>query len=124
MEEISNENIEGQRETKTSWTNQIVVLDKTLVNMINQQVMIKYPNHDYVDSQLLDCGVDKLMMSKQNFVDMMTQHGSKAICNVDNTRSSDSGMSLELPNAMSIELVGQQVFTIAHVDVNMNLSGR
>ncbi len=50
MEEISNENIEGQRETKTSWTNQIVVLDKTLVNMINQHVMIKYPNHDYVDS--------------------------------------------------------------------------
>ncbi len=101
MEEISNENIEGQRETKTNWTNQIVVLDKTLVNMINQHVMIKYPNHDYVDSQLLDCGVDKLMMSKQNFADMMTQHGSKAICNVDNTRSSDSGMSLELPNAMS-----------------------
>ncbi len=82
MEEISNENIEGQRETKTSWTNQIVVLDKTLVKMINQQVMIKYPNHDYVDSQLLDCGVDKLMMSKQDFADMMTQDGSKAICNV------------------------------------------
>jgi hypothetical protein len=40
--------------------------------MINQQVMIKYPNHDYVDSQLLDYGVDKLMMSKQNFADMMT----------------------------------------------------
>ncbi len=40
--------------------------------MINQQVMIKYPNHDYVDSQLLDCGVDKLMMSKQNFANMMT----------------------------------------------------
>jgi hypothetical protein len=52
--------------------------------------MNKYPNHGYVVSQLLDCGVDKLVMLKQNYVDMMTQHRPKGICNVNYTRSSHS----------------------------------
>jgi hypothetical protein len=33
-------------------------------------------------------------------------------------------MSLELFSAMSIKVFGQHVLTIAHVDVNMNLSMR
>ncbi len=55
--------------------------------MINQQVMNKYPYQDYANLQLLDYGVDKLMMSKQNFVDLMTMHGLEGICNVNNIRS-------------------------------------
>jgi hypothetical protein len=34
--------------------------------------MNKYLNHGYTVSQLLDCGVGKSLMSKQNFVDLMT----------------------------------------------------
>jgi len=64
------------------------------------------------------------MMSKQNFVDMMTQHRLKRICSVDNTRSLDSEMSSELPNASCTKFFGQQVFNVAHVDVSMNLSGK
>jgi len=33
--------------------------------------MNKYVDHDYVDSQLLDCGVNKSMMSKQNYANLM-----------------------------------------------------
>ncbi len=64
------------------------------------------------------------MMLEQNYVDLMTLHGSKGINSVDIIMSSYSGMSFELFNATTIEFFGQQVFTIAHVDVNMNLSGR
>jgi hypothetical protein len=35
--------------------------------------MNKYPNHGYIVSQLLDCGVNMSIMSKQNFIDVMTQ---------------------------------------------------
>jgi len=34
--------------------------------------MNKYSNHDYANTQLLDCGIDKSVTSKQNFVDLMT----------------------------------------------------
>ncbi len=34
--------------------------------------MNKYSDHGYVISQLLDCGVDELVTSEQNFVDLMT----------------------------------------------------
>jgi hypothetical protein len=42
----------------------------------------------------------------------MIQHKLEGICNVDITRSLDFKMSLELPDAMSIEFLGQQVFNI------------
>ncbi len=45
--------------------------------------MNKYPNDGYTISQLLDYGVNKLVMSKQNFVNVMTQHRPKGICSVD-----------------------------------------
>jgi hypothetical protein len=41
---------------------------------MSQRVMNKYLDHAYIVFQLLDYGVDKLMMSEQNFVDMMIQH--------------------------------------------------
>ncbi len=34
--------------------------------------MNKYSNHGYIVSQLLDCGVDKSLMLKQESVDLMT----------------------------------------------------
>jgi hypothetical protein len=39
--------------------------------------MKKYVDHDYVDSQLLDCGVNKLVMSKENSTNLMTQQWVK-----------------------------------------------
>jgi len=67
----------------------------------------KYLDHDYVDSQLVDCGIDKLVMSKQNFANLMTQHGLKGIYSVNTTRSWNSRMSLELLNAMSTKFFSQ-----------------
>jgi hypothetical protein len=49
MEETFDEDWEDQKETKTIGIDQLVVLERTLLNLINQQVMNKYPNHDYVD---------------------------------------------------------------------------
>jgi hypothetical protein len=34
--------------------------------------MNKYLDHDYANLQLLDYGVDKSMMSEQNYTNMMT----------------------------------------------------
>ncbi len=86
--------------------------------------MNKYSNHDYANPQLLDCGVDKSVMSKQNFANMIIQHKLEGTCNVNSTRSSYSKMSLELPSATSTKFLNQQVIIVAHVDVNMNLSGK
>jgi len=47
--------------------------------------MNKYSDHDYVHSQLLDYGVDKLMMSNQNFVNLMIQYRLEGVCRVDST---------------------------------------
>jgi hypothetical protein len=54
----------------------------------------------------------------------MIQHRPEGIYNVDNVGSLDSRMSLEPPNAMSTEFLRQQILTIAHVDVSMNLNRR
>jgi hypothetical protein len=70
--------------------------------------MNKYPYHDFTVTQLLDYGIDKTMMSKHFFVNLMTQHRPKGICNVDNTNSSNSGMSSKLPNATANEFLGHQ----------------
>jgi hypothetical protein len=63
--------------------------------------MNKYLNCGYIVSYLLDCGVNKLVALKQNYVDLMTWHMLEAIYSVDNTRSLDSKMSSKLPDAMS-----------------------
>jgi hypothetical protein len=62
--------------------------------------MKKYLNHDYIVSQLLNYGVDKILTLEQNVANLMTQHRPKGICSVDNTRSY-LGMSLELPNVIT-----------------------
>jgi hypothetical protein len=86
--------------------------------------MNKYSNHGYTVSQLLNYGVDKSLMSKQDSTDMMIQHRPKGICIVTYTRSLNSRMSSKLFNVMAIKFFGQQVLTIAHVDVSMFLSNR
>jgi hypothetical protein len=43
--------------------NQTIVLKEVLINLMNKQVMKKYPNHDYKVSQSLGCGLDKFVMS-------------------------------------------------------------
>jgi hypothetical protein len=93
MEERSYENSEVQGKTKTIGIDQIIILEETPINLINHQVMNKYSNHDYIASQLLNCGVDNLMTSKKNSIDLMTQHRLKGIRSVNNTKSSDSRMS-------------------------------
>jgi hypothetical protein len=55
--------------------------------------MNKYSNHDYTISQLLYCGVNKSLMSKQDYVDLMIQHRLEGICSVDYIRSLNLGMS-------------------------------
>ncbi len=86
--------------------------------------MNKYSNRGYTVSQLLNCGVDKSLMSKQDSTDMMIQHRPKGICIVTYTRSLNSRMSSKLFNVMAIKFFGQQVLTTTHVDVSMNLNNR
>jgi hypothetical protein len=61
-------------------------------------------------------------MSEQNFVDLMTQHRLKEICNVDNTSSSNLEMSSELSNATSTEFTCHQLLIVTHVGVKMNFN--
>jgi hypothetical protein len=86
--------------------------------------MNKYPNHGYIISQLLDCGVNKSLLLKQNSADMMVQHKLGGIYNVNYIMSSNLRMSLTLPSATSTKFFAQHVLTIAHVGVSMNLIRR
>jgi hypothetical protein len=63
-------------------------------------------------------------MLEQNSIDLMIQHGVEGICSVDYTMSSHLRMSSKLPKATSIEFFSQQVLSIAHLGVNMNLTKR
>jgi hypothetical protein len=68
--------------------------------------MEKYPNHEYKVLQSLDCGSDKFIMSKQIFANLMIRPRPKEIFSVDNTKSSNFKMSLELSSATSKECLG------------------
>ncbi len=63
-------------------------------------------------------------MSKQDIVDLMTQHRLEGICNVDYTMSSNSWMPLELLSVMSTKSFVHKVLIIVHVGVSMNLTRR
>jgi len=82
------ENLEDERTSKIINTNQIVTSKEASMNLMNQQVMILLKNRDYIVSQAIDYRLDMYVTSKQNFVHLMTQHKTKNICSVDNTRSS------------------------------------
>jgi hypothetical protein len=79
-----------------------------------------FTNYGYTISQSLDYRSDKFITSEQNSIDMMTYHGTKKICNLDNNKSSNLGLSLKQSSAPSIEFLGQPILTIAHIVVNMN----
>jgi hypothetical protein len=44
------------------------------VNLMSQQAMVLLKNHEYIVSQLVDYRLDMFITSKQNFVNLMTQH--------------------------------------------------
>jgi len=52
-------------------------------------------------SHSFDYGSNNSITSKQNFIDLMTQHAIEKVYSVDNTRSLDSKMTLKKPNAIS-----------------------
>jgi hypothetical protein len=54
----------------------------------------------------------------------MTQHRLEKVYGVDNTKSSDLELSLDLLNVTSTKFPYQHALTIAHVDVSMNLNKR
>jgi hypothetical protein len=73
---------------------------------MNQQVMKFFTYHNYIVSHLLDYGLNRFVSSKQNFVNMMTQHRIEEIGSVDNIKSLDLEMSLKKPNATSTKFIG------------------
>jgi hypothetical protein len=50
MEEKNDENSKDQSKTKIIGIDQIVVSKEALVNIMSQQVIKKFPNHDYIVS--------------------------------------------------------------------------
>jgi hypothetical protein len=48
------------------------MLEEVKGNMMSQQVMNKYSDHDFIVSQSLYCGEDKSITSKQNSTNLMT----------------------------------------------------
>ncbi len=60
---------------------------------MSQQVMKMFTDNDYIVSETLDYGLDRFVTSKQNYVDLMTQHRTKEIYNVNNIRSSNLKLS-------------------------------
>ncbi len=77
-----------QKSLKSIDTDQIFTSKEVLVNLMSQQVMILFRNHCYTILQLVDYRLDFSVTLEQNFVDLMIQHKTKEIYNVNNTRSS------------------------------------
>jgi hypothetical protein len=96
------EDLEDERTSEIINIHQIVTLEETLVNLMNQQAMILLKNHNNIVSQPIDYGSDNSITSKQFSIDMMIQHKTKKICNVDNTKSSEE------TGAIFTKLLGQQ----------------
>ncbi len=89
------ENLEDEKTSEIKDTNQIFTLEEASVNLMSQQVMILLRNHDYKVSQLIDHRWDLSITSKQNSIDLMTQHKIEDIYSVDNTKSSKLKVLLE-----------------------------
>ncbi len=111
--------IQKKRNHQTIDTNHILTLEKALVNLMTQQAMILLRNHDYIVSQPINHKSNTSITSKQNYVDLMTRHRIKDICNIDNAMSLEKLVLLEEANAIYIELLGQQALN-AHIAISMN----
>jgi hypothetical protein len=68
---------------------------------MSRQVMKVFTNNDCTISQLLDYGLYKYARSEQNFVNLMNQHKTEVVYNVNNTKSSNFDSSLEKLDATS-----------------------
>jgi hypothetical protein len=55
---------------------------------------------------------------------MMTQHKTKEVYSVNNTKLLNLKLSSQQLSAMSIEFLSQQALTVAHVVVSMNFNKR
>jgi hypothetical protein len=71
MEEKYDENLEDYKKIKIIGIDQIVVSKEALLNLMTQQVMKMFIDHDYIVSQLLDYGSNRFVTSEQNTVDLM-----------------------------------------------------
>ncbi len=58
------------------------------MNLMSQSTMILSKDHDSTISQPIDYKLDMFLTLKQKFVNLMTQHMTQEICNVNNTKSS------------------------------------
>jgi hypothetical protein len=58
-------------------------------------------DYDYTVSKLLDYRLDKFIILKQNSINLMTQHRTKEVYNVDNNKSSYLMLSSEQLKATS-----------------------
>ncbi len=68
---------------------------------MSQQVMKLFIDYDYTVSKLLDYRLDKFIILKQNSINLMTQHRTKEVYNVNNNKSSYLMLSSEQLNATS-----------------------
>ncbi len=82
--------------------------------MMSQQVMKIFIDYDYTISQSLDYRSYKFITLKQNYIDLMTQHSIKEVCNIDNNKSSKQS------SATSTKFLGQLALIVTHIIVNMN----
>jgi hypothetical protein len=80
-----------------------------------------FTDYDHTISKSLDYRLDKFITLKQNSINMMIQHKTKEVYNVNNNKSSYLTLSSEQPSAMSTKFLGQLALTIAHIVVNTNL---
>jgi hypothetical protein len=74
-------------------TDQIVALDEASMNLMSQQAMILFKNHNHTFSQSLDYKLVRSITLKQNYTNLMTKHKTKEICSVHNIESSNLELS-------------------------------
>jgi hypothetical protein len=74
MEEKFDEDTKDQRKIEIIGIDEIIVLEETIVNIMSQQVMKIFTNHDYIALESLDYTLNGFVTLEPNFIDMMTQH--------------------------------------------------
>jgi len=68
MKEKSDEDLEDQNKIEIIGVDHTIVLEKASINLMSQQVMKEFKNHDYIISRPLDYGLDKFVTSKENLL--------------------------------------------------------
>jgi hypothetical protein len=68
MKEKSDEDLEDQNKIEIIGVDHTIVLEEASINLMSQQVMKEFKNHDYIISRPLDYGLDKFVTSKENLL--------------------------------------------------------